>query len=442
MRLTGAAFVVLGLFCVPLFAFAALTPEERAELEKQLGELEAQISENKNELSKKQGERQTLERDVAIIEGEIKDAQLAIRQRDLTIRKLTDGMKDKEAAIATLDVKVAKGQESLAQMIRRTREIDDISIAELTLGGSISDLFTELDEFEAVQRALDEAFEVMAAARADLAARKEALASQQEEEQDMKQIQVLQKRTLEDKESEKENLVAVAKGREKIYQDVIATQTKTANEIRARLFDLRDSGAIPFGKAYEYAKEASVKTGVRPAVILGILAEESNLGENVGTGNWKTDMHPTRDVPIFDDITRDLGINPDQQKVSKKPWYGWGGAMGPSQFIPSTWVMYAGYRESSKGSGDWSYDASRDRIGSIAGESPPNPWTPRTAIFATALLMMDNGADEQTRAAERRAALKYLAGGNWSKPAYAFYGDDVMGLADKFQKEIDVLEGR
>ena len=99
--------------------------------------------------------------------------------------------------------------------------------------------------------------------------------------------------------------------------------------------------------------------------------------------------------------------------------------MGPAQFIPSTWVQY------------------KDRIGVMAGEVPPNPWTARTAIFATALLMMDNGADAQTRASERLAALRYLAGwGNASKPAYAFYGDDVMALADKFQKEIDVLEGR
>ena len=97
--------------------------------------------------------------------------------------------------------------------------------------------------------------------------------------------------------------------------------------------------------------------------------------------------------------------------------------MGPGQFIPSTWVLY------------------KERVANITGNTPPNPWDARTAIFATALLMMDNGADDQTRTAERRAALKYLAGGNWSKPAYACYGDDVMALADKIQKEIDVLEG-
>ena len=195
-------------------------------------------------------------------------------------------------------------------------------------------------------------------------------------------------------------------------------------QIRAALFSLRDSKSTSFGDMYSYAKEASAKTGVRPAVILAILAEESNLGQNVGSGSWRVDMNPTRDAPLFKQICEELGLDPDSQPVSKKPWYGWGGAMGPAQFIPSTWVQY------------------KDRIAKITGQTPPNPWSPRTATFATALLMMDNGADAQTRAAERLAALRYLAGWkNATKAAYAFYGNDVMDLADKFQAQIDILGG-
>ena len=96
--------------------------------------------------------------------------------------------------------------------------------------------------------------------------------------------------------------------------------------------------------------------------------------------------------------------------------------MGPAQFIPSTWVQY------------------KDRIAKLVGQNPPNPWDGRTAIFATALLMADNGADTHTHDAERLAALRYLAGWtNAKKSAYAFYGDDVMSFADDFQKDIDIL---
>jgi hypothetical protein len=56
--------------------------------------------------------------------------------------------------------------------------------------------------------------------------------------------------------------------------------------------------------------------------------------------------------------------------------------------------------------------------------------------------MSDNGADAQTPAAERLAALRYLAGWkNATKSAYAFYGDNVMEYAADFQSQIDVING-
>ncbi len=240
----------------------------------------------------------------------------------------------------------------------------------------------------------------------------------------MRQIQELQKQAIERDEAQKQEILSVTRGQEKAYQDLIADREKSAAEIRAALFALRDTSAIPFGDALAFAKQASAQTGVRPALILGIIAEESNLGENVGTGNWRDDMHPTRDQPIFEQITKELGLDPDSMPVSKKPWYGWGGAMGPAQFIPSTWILY------------------KDRIAQITGQNPPNPWDARTAIFASALLMMDNGADAGGYPAERLAALRYFAGwANASKAAYAFYGDEVMELADKFQRQIDIIGG-
>jgi len=157
--------------------------------------------------------------------------------------------------------------------------------------------------------------------------------------------------------------------------------------------------------------------------LLGIITEESNLGENVGTGNWRTDMHPTRDQPVFATIVAELGLDPDKMPVSKKPWYGWGGAMGPAQFIPSTWILY------------------KDRIADLTGHNPPNPWDPYDAFMASGILLKDNGGAGGNAAKERLAALRYLAGWtNATKKAYAFYGDDVMALAAKYQQQIDILQ--
>ena len=418
------SFCVSLLMLAPLAARADTIANQRAELERQLQQIEQDIKANQGVLAEKQKARASLERDVAILDAKIKTAKLGIKERDLNIQKIRSDIGDKEDSIKTLDAKVASGQESLAQILRRTREIDETTPVELALGGSISDLFDDVDTFQTIQKALDASFKEMATARTDLSFRKQALQEKQQEEQDLRQIQVLQQQSLINNEQEKKNLVTAARGQESIYLQLIADKEKNAAQIRAALFVLRDSKAVSFGDIFSYAKEASAKTGVRPALILGILAEESNMGQNVGTGNWKTDMKAPRDTEPFLAITRSLGLDPDAMPVSKKPWYGWGGAMGPAQFIPSTWVLY------------------QDRIARATGENPPNPWNARTAVFASALLLMDNGADKGTRSSERLAALRYLAGWkNAGKSAYAFYGDDVMELADKFQGQIDILGG-
>ncbi|PIR83800.1 hypothetical protein COU18_02335 [Candidatus Kaiserbacteria bacterium CG10_big_fil_rev_8_21_14_0_10_51_14] len=440
----AAAAAFLFVFIFPFTTDAQETPEERrVRLEQQLAEIEKDIVEKRGVLSEKQRERTSLERDIAILDSQIAVAQQQIKHRDITIVKLRDDIGEKQSAIGQVDNKVVRSAQSLAQLIRRTREIDDTSLAEIVLSGTITDFFEDIDMFEVLQRDLSASFDQMALLRADLAARKSALEGKQSEEEDLRRIQVLEKQAIERKESEKQEILQVTKGQEQAYQTLIAERERTAAQIRSALFNLRDTGAIPFGDAYEFAKQASAKTGVRPALILAILRQETNLGENVGqclltnspskgdgkgrnTGTpFSGVMKPTRDVDPFLAITAELGIDPYSQVVSCPPSYGYGGAMGPAQFIPSTWILY------------------KDRLATITGDSPPNPWSPRTAIFATALLMADNGADGGGYSTERLAALRYFAGwANATKPAYAFYGDDVMDFATQYQSDVDILEGR
>ena len=169
-------------------------------------------------------------------------------------------------------------------------------------------------------------------------------------------LKSLKKKQVESNQKEKNTLLAITKNQETEYKKVLATREKEAASIRARLFDLRDTGSISFGQAYDYALTASKATGVRPAMILAILMQESSLGTNVGacyvtnnqTGdgiNAKTNayvakvMSPTRDVPVFLRILSDLGSDQTKAVVSCPLSYGWGGAMGPAQFIPSNWAL-------------------------------------------------------------------------------------------------------
>jgi len=420
-------FVFVSLAATPPVLFAQTdengVSNRRAALERELAELEREIETQRAILEDKQRERVSLERDVAILDAKIEKAKLSIRARNIEIERLGSEIRGKESAINSLNNKILREKESLAQLIRKTNEIDSYSLPELIFANrSISDFFADLDYFDSIKAEMYRSFRELEGAKQENQEAKGLLESKVSEEMALRRIQELEKKRIEEQESEKKNILKITKGVEANYQKVISEKQKGAAEIRAELFTLRGSAAIPFERAYQYALRVFAKTGVRPAFILGIIAEESNLGENVGTGNWRVDMKAPRDTVPFLDITRRLGLNPDLMPVSKKPWYGYGGAMGPAQFIPSTWILY------------------EERIAAAAGHNPPNPWDPEDAFMAAGLLLDDNGAGKGGYAAERLAALRYLAGwANAGKKAYAFYGDDVMELAEKYQQQINIL---
>lgn len=437
-----AALTVVALAGFPSVSSGQVTnAQERAALQAQLDQIERDIANNKGTLSDLQKQRTSLERDIAILDNKIKIAQQQIRQTDLTLRQIQTDITDKQQAIRLIDAKVEKGEESLGQILRRTREIDDLSIATLALAaGSISDVFEQIDDYEAIQRALGESFAEMARYRDELTDRKRSLEEKEEEARQVRTAQVVARQAIEEDEREKQSILTATKGQEKTYEQIIADKQKQAASIRAALFGLRDTGAIPFGTAYDYAKGASEGTGVPAALILAILTQETNLGANQGscyvkdltTGDgvgkntgraFSRVMASPRDTTPFQTITDSLGLDWSTTPVSCPQSVGYGGAMGPSQFIPSTWMLY------------------KNRLSKLTGEAFPDPWNARTAIFATALLMEDNGGDGGTRESWRRAALRYFAGGNWAKPANAPYGDGVLRHMDRIQAEIDILEG-
>lgn len=425
----------------------------RAELERNLAAIEREIDNQTVFLDQKRSERVSLERDIAILDAQIEKAKLSIRARDLTIQRLTQDIGAKSNTITSLDEKLERERQSLANILRKTNEIDNHTLVEFVLASSdVSDFFVDLDSFTAVKSALKESFVEIGDTKAVTLDEKTTLESKRIEERDLRTIQVLEKEAIEDQERERSRILKVTKGQEEEYQKIITTIEKSAAQIRAELFTLRDTAAIPFGKALEFANRASEATGVRPALVLAVLKQETKLGEYLGTGTYLTDMHPTRDVPVYLKITEVLSLDPRLMPVSKQPGYGWGGAMGPAQFIPSTWACFGGFVQVSSGkcgsvggsyAGPWQYDASKDRIRSLLGKnSPGNPWENQDAFMASALLLKDNGAGRGTYASERLAALRYFAGwGNAEKPAYAFYGDGVMGFAAEFQKLIDQLGG-
>ncbi len=452
-------FFLVSILCALVLAFPAGTVRaeatsadvaaHRAQLQTQLDQLEKEIADQTTILKGKQTERQSLERDIAILDAQIAKARLSIKARDLTIQSLSSDISDKNSTINALDDKLTRERQSLAEIFRKTNEIDDSTVIEFLLSSqNVSTFFEDLDSFAAIKANLQKSFSDIADTKVSTTEAKTALETRKTEEEQLRGLQVLEQQKIVNQQKERYGILNATKGEEAVYQNIIKAKQKNAAQIRSELFTLRDSAAIPFGTALDLANFAQQKTGVRAALILGVLKQETDLGQNLGRGNYLTDMHPTRDVPVFLKITEVLGYDPVKMPVSKQPGYGWGGAMGPGQFIPSTWACYGGFVNANNKcgtpyAGPWSYVESKDIIRRATGKATPSdPWDTKDSIMATALLMKENGAAAGTPAAERLAALRYFAGyGNANKPAYAFYGDGVMEYATFFQNQITILGG-
>ncbi len=426
-----------------VFAQSTNTDAYRAQLQSQLNQLEAQIASQQKILDVAQSQDVSLSRDITILNAQIAQAELSIKARNLAIQELTSGIQDKQNTIFGLNTKLNSELQSLSAMLRAEDQLDATPLMVVALSSqTLSDFFTDAQSFDQINTQIQSSFTQITATRAATQQEQDDLQNQLEEETQLRQVQQLQEQQIQSQQQQKQQILAETKGQEKSYKAIIAQNQKSAAQIRTALFQLNGSAAIPFAKALDYATAAGKQTGIRPAFLLGIIAEESNLGENVGTGSWTVDMKAPRDTVPFKAITASLGLNPDTMPVSKKQWYGYGGAMGPAQFIPSTWVGLAGYVQQPSGSGNWVYDASSDRVGKRTGNTPPNPWNPQDAFMAAALYLTDSGAGSQTSSGEFKAAMCYLAGcGNVGNKSLQFYGNSVAALARKYQCQIDIVGG-
>lgn len=433
--------------------FAETAAERRVRLEAQLQIIETQMIQSQRSLESKQEERQSLERDLNIIDTQISRAQLGIEAREVAISQLNEQISDKEELISILDDRLEKQKTSVSELLRKIQEVDDFSIAEIMLGKqNLSDFFTDFESFRSINTSLGESLQALEQIKYDAENQKLSLEDRQLTEAELKAKQEAEKKSIELREKEKNQILTVTKGEESSYRDLLASQQKSAAQLRSQLFELLGGGgAIPFPQAVSLAQTAGAVVGVDPALILAILEQESSYGSNIGSCTMgsvalgRDVMHPDRDKPVFVAMAPVVGFDAATQVVScplirrDGTRIGWGGAMGASQFIPSTWAMYGGF---SNIGGTWTYVAANDAIRALLGKGgPSNPFNNQDAFTATALLLRDNGANK-TYAGDRLAALRYYAGwGGASRAENQFYGDQVMERKSRLQNEIRTLSG-
>jgi len=431
--------------------------ENEASCRKRLSDLSKEINILQGGINLEDTNQAELGQEINKLTGEIRKTGAEIQRKNSLIQNIKTDITDKEQSLDDLNNRLRREKESLEKIIRKRYELGDATLLEVILSNkNISDFYEDAPAFSYVQNSLSNSFEIIDTLKSEIFGEKISLEEKQQQEDEAKYFLQVEQQKIESQKKERDQALDVSQQKEASLATLKQEREKEAASIRNKLFELRDlaGGGISFGDAYAYAKEAGGKTGIRPAFILAILEQESNLGKNVGTCNrnnnepiWTEIMPgPLRygnfvangrscsgaaspcswrdDQSIFQELMQKLN-RPLVGTPLSCPigGMGWGGAMGPSQFIPATWKDY------------------ESRIAASVGVTTPDPWNARHAIHATALYLSNLGAQSQTYAAERDAACKYYSGRGCSDPNVrnAFYGNGVMGRAINIQANIDLI---
>lgn len=413
------------------------TPDQKQSCQIELDQLNEQLVQLNSQLTDQQKQSGTLKGDITALTTQIQTLKTKIKSRALTIAQLKVSITEKVSKIQSLSDKIDSEHESLAQLLRNTNEFDNENLVNLIFSdNNLSSFYSDLESYSSIKKSIKASVDLINGVKTQTETEKKDLVTKQNAEVDAKsQLEAAQKKVAKS-ETDKKQLLAISKQKENGYAALVAEKKAKADKIRSALFSLAGiSQKIEFGTALSYANEAKQKFGIDPAFLLAILTQESNLGSNVGqcylsdnqsgygasrlTGKvWSNLMKPSRDLPPFLDITSRLGLNPLDTAVSCpiSGISGYGGAMGPAQFIPSTWVLFA------------------DRLKNILGYDA-NPWSPKDAFMASAMYLTDLGAIGDRASAQNKASCRYYGSGGSS----CTYSRSVARLKSSIQSNIDLL---
>ena len=357
----GALAVLLAVsFLSPQFSMAQVDETKRQSIQSQIEALEREAAELDDSISATQEESRTLERQVKIFNDEIRRRELEIRRLNLAVRQSELDIQAKIASIKELTGRIAANRAALGRNVATMYEYDQENIlVVLAKNETLSDFFSSLDNIRNLQAQVEQLVGELKGTKKEFETQKEELEDFRVEQLSLRSLAEVERRAVQEKKTEKDRLLKLTKGKEAVFQQLLAAKKKDIAALKTQLFYIEKTG-ISAEDALKYAELAARRAGIRTAFLLALLEVETGkqfeggvitAGTYLGTGNWKTDMYDCylrlgrrsaaeAQKNAFFAITAKLGLDPDRMPVSRRPSYGWGGALGPAQFIPPTWLLF------------------------------------------------------------------------------------------------------
>jgi len=390
------------------------------------------------DITKTTQQKNTLQNQVSTLKKKIQNLEYQINQSNVKVSSLSIQITDTKDSIDRTAEDIADSQSQITSILRSIYEEDKKPSFIILLEGNLSDFFSNVAYLEGLNKKVNELLQSTIDLQSYLEGQKDKMDGEVDQLQKTIALQSVQKKENEANRKTQETYLKLTEAQ---YQEQLSDKKELdakKAKIQALLFSMvgvSDTEAPTFGQALEIAKTAASMVGIRPAFLLAIISQESAIGRNVGqcvlvnpdTGDGKRIktgatviriMKPTRDVPPFLEIAQSLGRDPYNTPVScwipayvRGSPYGWGGAMGPAQFIPSTWKLF------------------EDRLRTLLGKNP-DPWGIKDSFTASALYLSDLGASAQTKTAEKNAASRYYGGSS-------SYANSVYARATCIQTFID-----
>ncbi|MDE2001445.1 MAG: lytic murein transglycosylase [Patescibacteria group bacterium] len=443
----AVSYLIFGTAVAPIdrgqLSLAAQTVDStRQQLESQLQDLENQIAQEQDVLDGYQNQGASLQNEINATNAKIKKLNLQIQAITLSIKSLGNQISDNQDQIQSTQSDIDQNKLVLTRTLQSVYANENLSMVEVLLQKpTLSDFFGDMADLITIQSSLKDALQKGMDLRDQLVSEKEALALQKNDAEQMQAYQASQKQQLNAANAQKTTLLKETQSKISQAQQSVQEKQKQAAQIRNQIFTLLGGGQLAFGDAAKLAQVAESATGVPAAFILAILTQESSINGVIGANLGKCYYNDPRNnasgtvmsntqKPIFLALMATLKLDPDKTPVSCPIVSdgAYGGAMGPAQFMPSTWQLYA------------------NDIASVTGNNPPSPFNNLDAFAATALYLK-NGLTSckaiyrTTFSQESCAAAKYYAGGNWKYyMSVGRYGYRVADRASTFADDIAILD--